>query len=269
MPQRQPKISIITVCLNAVNTIEATINSVLSQTFKDIEYIVVDGASTDGTVALLEKHQQQNELKFISEPDAGVYYAMNKGLQLAHGEWVFFIGSDDVFFDGQVLERIFSKEYEKEEIIYGNVKFLHSGVIYDGPFDHEKISTKNICHQALFIRKTVFDKIGSFNTKYKMSADFEFNTRWMGMDLPSLYVDETIVVYNEKGLSGQVWDKVLYFDFDNILIDNNIVCRRSFTTLKKRHEGVINSYTFKVGNFLVFPFSWLKNKLKQVIHAKP
>jgi len=264
----QPKISIITVCLNAVNTIDATIKSVLSQAFKDIEYLVVDGASTDGTVALLEKYQQQNVLKFISEPDAGIYYAMNKGLQLVNGEWIFFLGSDDVFFDDGVLERIFSKDYNNEEIIYGNVKYLHSGVIYDGPFDHEKISTKNICHQALFVRKAVFEKIGLFNTKYKMSADFEFNTRWMGMNLPSLYIDETIVVYNEKGLSGRVWDQVLYFDFDNILIDNNIVSRRSFATLKKRYDGVMNSSTFKIGNFLVFPFSWLKNKFCQVIHAK-
>ena len=269
MDKVKPKISIITVCLNAATVIERAINSVLNQTLKDIEYLVIDGASTDGTLEILKRFQQQNVLKFISEPDRGIYYAMNKGLQLVTGEWIYFIGSDDVFFDDGVLERIFSKDYNDEEIIYGNVKFLHSGVIYDGPFNHEKISTKNICHQALFVRKAVFEKVGLFNTKYRMSADFEFNTRWMGMNLPSLYIDETIVVYNEKGLSGQVWDKVLHFDFDNILIDNNIVSRRSFTTLKKRYDGIMNSSTFKVGNFLVFPFSWLKNKFRQVIHAKP
>jgi glycosyltransferase involved in cell wall biosynthesis len=260
--QKKYKLSIITVCLNSSAFIETAIKSVLSQSFKDIEYLVLDGASTDGTVEILKRYQQENKLKYISEPDAGVYYAMNKGLKMVQGEWIFFLGSDDVFFDNEVLERIFSKEYGEEEIIYGNVKYLHSGIIYDGPFNHEKISTKNICHQAMFVKAAVFEKIGNFNTKYKMSADFEFNTRWMGMNLPSLYIDETIVIFNEKGLSGQVWDKVLYYDFDNILIENNIVCKRSFIELKRRYKDMANSLTFKIGNFFVYPFSLLKNKLK-------
>ena len=105
-----PKISIITVCLNAVNVIDAAINSVLGQTFPDVEYIVIDGGSVDGTVALLDKYQQQNKVKYISEADAGIYDAMNKGIHLATGEWVYFLGSDDVFFDAEVLQRIFFRQ---------------------------------------------------------------------------------------------------------------------------------------------------------------
>jgi hypothetical protein len=101
-----------------------------------------------------------------------------------------------------------------------------------------------------------------------MSSDREFNLRWMGLNLPSLYVNETIAIYNEKGLSGQIWDHVLHFDVDNLLIENNIVCRRSFYELKRRHEGLINSLTFKVGNYLVAPLSWLKNKLNR-LSARP
>lgn len=256
-----PKISIITVCLNAINVIDAAINSVLGQTFPDIEYIVIDGGSVDGTVALLDKYQQQNKLKYISEPDAGIYDAMNKGIQVATGEWIYFLGSDDVFFDAEVIERIFVRPLDAAEIVYGNVQYLHAGIVYDGPFNQEKISIKNICHQALFIKKSVFENIGLFNCKYKISADHEFNIRWMGLNLPSLYVEETIVIYNEKGMSGQVWDQVFYYDFDKVLIDNNIVSHRSFMALKKMHDGVINSYRYKVGNFFTAPFSWIKNKI--------
>jgi glycosyltransferase involved in cell wall biosynthesis len=264
----QPKLSIITVCLNAENTIEATIESVLAQTFKNTEYLIVDGTSTDGTLEILRRYQEQNALKFISEADDGIYYAMNKGVQMARGEWIYFIGSDDVFTDEGVLERIFTKVDDKVEVVYGNVQFLHSGVIYDGPFDHEKISQKNICHQALFVKKTVFGKIGLFNTKYMMSADREFNLRWMGAAVLSMYINETIAVFNEQGRSGNIWDQALHYDLDTLLIENNIVSKRSFAALKKMHEKALYSHRYKVGNFLVTPISWLKNKLLHNRNAK-
>ena len=94
-----------------------------------------------------------------------------------------------------------------------------------------------------------------------MSADYEFNIRWMGLNLPSIYVPETIAIYNEKGKSGRVWDQVFYYDFDRLLIENNIVSRRSFMALKKVHVGVIYSNRFKAGNFIIAPFSWLRNKI--------
>ena len=96
-----PTISIITVCLNAVNVIDAAINSVLGQTLPDIEYIVIDGGSVDGTVALLDKYLQQNKLKYISEPDAGIYDAMNKGIHLATGEWIYFWSCRIIWFTSQ------------------------------------------------------------------------------------------------------------------------------------------------------------------------
>jgi len=255
-----PKLTIITVTLNAVETIKGAISSTVGQTFKNVEYIVIDGGSTDGTVELLEKYRQQNKLRYVSEPDNGIYYAMNKAILIATGEWLYFMGSDDVFVDGGVLERVFAQDNGTADVLYGNVKFLHSGAIYDGPFDHEKISQKNICHQALFVKKTVFDRVGLFNTKYIMSADFDFNIRWMGLNIPSKYLEETIVVFNEKGLSGTIWDKEFHFDLDNILIANNIISRRSFTALKAKYESILHSERYKLGNFLLTPVSLIKNK---------
>lgn len=262
LKKKIPKITVITVCLNAAKVISPTISSVLNQTYKNIEYIIIDGGSKDGTTEILNNYKQKNTLKYISEPDNGIYEAMNKGIKLATGKWIYFLGSDDVFCDDQVLERIFSTDYKEAEIIYGNVQFLHSGAIYDGPFDQEKISQKNICHQALFVQKSVFEQIGLFNTRYRMSADYEFNLRWMGLNLPSQYVPETVAVFNEKGLSGQIWDQVFDTDFDQLLIKNNILSKRSFLALKKKYFGVLYSTTYKVGNWLVGPFSYLKNKLQ-------
>lgn len=258
----QIKVSIITVCLNATDTIDATIKSVQNQNFKDFEYIVVDGGSIDGTVALLEKCKQENMLQYKSESDGGIYDAMNKGIKLATGKWIYFLGSDDIFFDNGVLERLFCINEKEAQIIYGNVKYLHSGIIYDGPFDHEKISLKNICHQAMFVQKSLFEQIGFFKTKYKVSADHEFNLRWMGLNIPSMYVPETIAVYNEKGFSGQVPDQIFNTDFDQLLIDNNIISVRSFSALKKRYLGILYSTSFKTGKLLLSPFTFLKNKLR-------
>lgn len=256
-----PKLSIITVCLNAINDIDAAISSVLGQNFQDLEYIVIDGGSKDGTVALLDKYQQQNKLIYISEPDKGIYDAMNKGINLASGEWIYFLGSDDVFLNNGVLHNVFSSDIGEAKILYGNVKYLHADIIYDGQFDYEKISIKNICHQAMFVKKVVFDLIGGFNIKYKMSADWEFNLRWMGRCVSSRYINQTIVVFNEKGLSGQVWDQVFHYDFENLLIENTILSRRSFMALKKKYQGIENSYRYKAGVFLVAPLSWIRNKI--------
>lgn len=258
----QPKLSIITVCYNAVSTIEATIKSVLGQTFKDFEYLIIDANSTDGTIEVIEKYSGYNNIRYVSEKDDGVFDAMNKGIGLASGEWLYFLGSDDIFYSEDVVEKIFTSGTDNaEEVIYGNVQFLHSGVIYDGPFDHEKISTKNICHQALFVKKALFGKIGLFDCRYKMSADYYFNLKWMGQRLPSRYVDLTVAIYNEQGMSGKIWDEVFFYDFDRLLIENNIVSQRSFSVLKSMHEKLITSYSYKVGRYLITPLARIKSKL--------
>lgn len=257
-----PELTIITVCYNSVSTIEATINSVLSQSFQNYEYIIIDGLSTDGTQDIIKRYIDNKKVKFIIEADNGVYDAMNKGVKLAVGEWVYFLGSDDILYDNEVIERIIGNEnYDSQQIIYGNVKFLHQGIIYDGPFNHEKISTKNICHQALFVRKAVFDKTGLFDEKYKISADYAFNIKWLGLNLPSKYVEETIALYNEKGMSGKIWDQVFYNDFDNLLIENNIISPRSFAALKRTQQQLLNSYKYKAGKLFLDPILYLKKKL--------
>ena len=246
-----PKISVITVSLKSVETIEATIKSVLDQTYNNLEYLVIDGGSKDGTVELLEKYSNDSKLKFISEADNGIYGAMNKGIKMAVGEWIFFIGSDDTLFSNGIIEKVFSQDHGNAEVIYGNVKLLHAGLTYDGPFDHEKISQNNICHQGMFIKKSLYEKLGGFNTKYIVAADYEFNIKWMGMGISSAYVNEIIAIYNEKGFSFHVMDENFHNDRDLMLVENNIVCKRSFEYLKQKNQQLVNSKRYKLGDKIV------------------
>lgn len=125
------KISVITVCFNAVQTLEQTITSVLSQDYPDFEYIVVDGGSKDGTVALLERYA--DKIRYISEKDNGIYDAMNKGVRLASGEVIGVIGADDFYPDVQVLSRVAKGFTEVDtDSVYGDVKFVD-------PLDTEKV----------------------------------------------------------------------------------------------------------------------------------
>jgi len=263
LTNKPPKLSIITVSLNSAATIGATINSILNQTFTDFEYLVLDGGSIDGTVEILQANSEHGKLIYNSEKDNGIYDAMNKGLKQARGEWIYFIGSDDVLYSEDVLEKIFAMDSADAQVIYGNVQLLHSGKIYDGLFDHEKLSQNNICHQAMFVKKSLYERIGGFNNKYPIAADYEFNMKWMGMGIPSFYTTETVAIYNEQGLSFDVWDKQFHFDRDILLVQHGIVCKRSFDYLKQKNQQLVNSQRFRIGDRIVSPIAKIVALLKK------
>jgi len=199
-----PKISIITVVFNAVKTLENTIDSVLSQTNKNHELIIIDGGSTDGTLEILKNKKAEN-LFWTSEPDKGIYDAMNKGIKKATGEWIIFLGADDQFYDQYVLENIFSElNYDDVDFIYGNVKSGAYKGLYDGEFNYEKLLKKNISHQSIFYRATIFDTVGTYNLNYKTHADWDFNLRcFENKELQIKYVDDLIAQFGKGGLSSQ------------------------------------------------------------------
>jgi glycosyltransferase involved in cell wall biosynthesis len=200
MPQ---KISVITVVFNAVKTLESTIDSVLAQTNKNYELIIIDGGSMDGTLEILKNKKAEN-LFWTSDPDKGIYDAMNKGIKKATGEWIIFLGADDKFYDQYVLENIFSESnHDGVDFIYGNVKSEAYKGLYDGEFNYEKLLKKNISHQSIFYRKSIFDTIGSYNLKYKTHADWDFNLRcFENKELQIKYVDTVIAEFGKGGLSS-------------------------------------------------------------------
>lgn len=206
-----PKISIITVVYNAKSFLEETIESVLSQNFNNFEYIIIDGGSIDGTLDIIKKYQDRITL-WVSEPDKGIYDAMNKGIKHAKGEYVYFLGGDDLLFDNQVLKNVNSYLMDKRKVYYGNVLFKKRNVIYDGEFNLVKIVTRNISHQSIFYPKEIFEKY-SFDTKYKIFADYELNLKLYGNSSYSfVYIPITIALFNDEGASGS---NTLDLNFEN------------------------------------------------------
>jgi len=168
------KISIITICYNAGNIIEATLNSVINQTYKNIEYIVIDGGSTDETNSIITQYSPYINT-YISETDHGIYDAMNKGIRHATGDYINFMNAGDVFHTKTTIEEFVGEIDIQYDIIYGSVnKMLHDCYYLYKPFPIEQMAKKMILpHQATFI-KTSFHKVHLFDTSYRSSGDYHF-----------------------------------------------------------------------------------------------
>ena len=148
--KNNPLISVVTVSYNAVLTIEQTILSVINQTYPHIEYIIIDGGSTDGTVDIIKKYA--NRIAYwVSEPDKGIYDAMNKGIRTAKGEWINFMNAGDLFYSKDTLEKVFSKSINDNiKVIYGDVMLNKQGVLSQGKV--YPISFMQICLFAISLR---------------------------------------------------------------------------------------------------------------------
>lgn len=244
--------SIIIPTYNSSQTIGETIKSVLIQDFEDFEVIVIDGASTDNTVKIIETFKD-TRISIYSETDKGVYDAMNKGIEKSNGEWLYFLGSDDTLYEPSVLKKIYSN-LDNNDFVYGNVLFSHSQVIWAGEFNREKLNLdKNICHQAIFYRKNLFKKLGNYNLKFTIWADWDFNIRCFSTPgIKINFVDIVIANYNEiGGVSGGKTDKV----FEKYLPANY---QREIKILENEIKKLKNNKFYKISQ----KFSTIYNKLK-------
>jgi len=204
------KISIITVVYNNKETIKDAIDSVLGQTYKNIEYIIVDGASTDGTIEVIQSYGDKVS-KFISEKDTGIYDAMNKGISLASGDIIGILNSDDFYVDEYVLEKIV-KEFESKnvdsvyaDLVYVNPQDLNKVVRYynSSYFTPEKFAYGWMpAHPTFFVKKEVYEKFGVFKTDYKIAADYELLTRFLARNkITYSYIKKPIVKMRIGGAS--------------------------------------------------------------------
>lgn len=209
------KISIVTVCYNSAKTIRDTIESVLSQTYADVEYIIVDGASTDGTIEIVDSYRNQVS-KFISEPDHGIYDAMNKGIAAATGDVVGLLNSDDVYEHKDVLTDVVSSFSERSsaDIIFGDVVFaspdnMNRVVRYyrSSHFRPWKLRFGWMPpHPATFVRREVYEKYGLYSLNYRIASDYEIFVRWMLLNkLRYHYLDAVLVRMRTNGVSTSGW----------------------------------------------------------------
>ena len=199
-----PKVTVITICYNAVNEIEKTICSVISQTYKDVEYIIIDGGSSDGTVGVLKKYQDKIS-KWISEPDNGIYDAINKGIKMASGEWINCMNAGDVFHDKFVLENIFCTHIPNNvSVLYSNhIKIKQTGLKVLGINDMNS-HVWGFNHQSVIYKRCLHKQYGYYlNDKKKLLIS---DTLFFAPipDEEKMKVDYIIADYAEGGASGLV-----------------------------------------------------------------
>jgi glycosyltransferase involved in cell wall biosynthesis len=202
------KVSVITVCFNIAQTIEDTIKSVLGQNYKDIEYLVVDGGSTDGTLDIINAYRNKIN-KVISEPDNGIYDAMNKGLKLSTGDIIATLNGDDVYADqttvSQIAELIQNYDLDAAygDLVYVNkndtskvVRFWKAGEYKNGAFRYGWVSP----HPTFFCRKSIFERLGYFNDTLQIAGDFELMLRFIEKHRIKLgYLPKVIVKMRKAG----------------------------------------------------------------------
>lgn len=169
-----PKITIVTVCYNTVNSIDMTIKSVINQIYSNIEYIIIDGGSTDGTVDIIKKYSGKIAY-WISEPDDGIYDAMNKGIKAATGEWINFMNAGDRFYNDEVISKMFSEVDPTVTIVYGKLMKHIEGYHYEYVvLPLSKMSSEmSVSHQASFI-KLSYHKSRLYDATFKSSGDYDF-----------------------------------------------------------------------------------------------
>lgn len=215
------KITIVTVCYNAEKFIEDSIRSVVNEKNNNIsiEYIIIDGDSKDNTINIIRKYDSFID-NWISEKDTGIYDAMNKGLRIASGDWIIFLGADDRLFPNS-LKNIINKLVDYNTAYYGNVIHSLDGRIFDGYFSKLKIMYKNISHQSIFYPKKYYKK-NNYITKYKIAADYVYLLNYVGNKFFKLKYEPVLIsIYNNTdGVSSKNEDFIFFQDRLGIIKNN-------------------------------------------------
>jgi glycosyltransferase involved in cell wall biosynthesis len=246
-------ISIITVSFNSCTTIKDTFHSVLNQTYKNIEYIVIDGNSKDNTVSIIKEYEPlfEGRMKWLSEPDNGLYDAMNKGIRMAKGDIIGIINSDDLFCDNDAIKIVVDEFLNKKEI-----NAVYADLYYVSQDNTDKIIRKwksgvqksfktgwHPAHPTLYIKREIYEKFGYFDLSFKLAADFELMLRYFDkFKIKASYLQRSFVKMRLGGTTNK--------SIKNIL-KQNIECIRAF----KKNEIKVNAF--------IYPIFRLIPKIKQ------
>lgn len=213
------RVSIITVTFNSAKTLEDTILSVMHQDYDEIEHIIVDGGSVDGTLDIIRKYEDQISC-FISEPDKGIYDAMNKGIALASGDIIGTLNSDDVYAGDTVISDVTEilKVNSEVDILYADLWFVKNNDItkivrrFRSSQFHPSLLTYGIApaHPTMFVKRRIFEKFGLYKTDYKISADFEFIARiFYQTNVNYYYYPKVIIKMRMGGISTKGWQSLI------------------------------------------------------------
>lgn len=207
------KISIITATYNSAETLRSTFDSVLSQTYTNYEYVVVDGCSSDGTLEIIKEYEQKfnGKMRYISEKDKGLYDAMNKGLAMATGDIVGILNSDDFYTSNDILDVIATTIKEKNvDAVYGDIHFVNSNDLtkcvryYSSAIFSRRLMRFGFmpAHPSFYCKRAVYEKYGFFNTKYRIAADFDSLFRFIYINrISTSYIKRDFVTMRTGGVS--------------------------------------------------------------------
>lgn len=264
-----PLISIIIPSFNSAETIAETIDSILQQDYKHVEVLIMDALSADGTAKIVEHYTQTNaNIAFYSEKDKGVYDAMNKGIAKATGDYLYFMGSDDVFYEPNTLSKLSPILKSGADFVYGNIQFKHNKRIYSGESNIEKLMIEqiSICHQAIFYAKRVFDVVGSYDLKYHIHADYDFNIRcFKNESIRTKYTDQIIAIFNENGLSGTSSNADGFHTWlTNVTSEREAVLALYYQNRKLKNDlrNIESSNSYKLGSLILSPLKLVKKIVK-------
>ena len=206
-----PVFCVVTPVFNGAGKIEKTIASVLQQDQSLFQFIVIDGGSTDGTVETLKA--QPEFVNWISEPDRGIYDAMNKGIDRSTARFLYFLGAGDCLRPG-VLSQLAGLMPDNElALLYGNVYWVDLGIVHDGPFTPMKFTRGCICHQSIFYGERIFQRLGKFDIRYKIAADWALNIKCFGDPcVEKIYIPDVIADYEGGGASTTNGDLAFFRD---------------------------------------------------------
>jgi len=254
----KPLISIITPVFNSEKTVESCIQSIKKQNNPNIEHIIIDGLSSDNTVATIKQYDGSYNMLWKSEKDTGIADAMNKGFKLATGQFVAWIDADN-YYDDRVYEHIFNKIKSKPEIdiICGLVDVIDGNVIKtfkpDFPFNYKKSLLKNTggipVQPGVFFKKELFDKVGGFNTKYKVAGDYDF---WVKVLKTNPNIDYSNIVfgyYKKEDLGASQSAKGIIKGLKEMLTigkEHNQTFYGKILLIKKYIIGLLSIYKKKI-----------------------
>ncbi len=268
------KLSIITVNYNNRDGLAKTIESVKSQVFKDYEWILIDGGSTDGSLELIEQNTDCFSF-WVSEPDNGVYNAMNKGIIQSKGDWLFFLNSGDVIFNSDVLDNVFA-DVPDADILYGN--YMMSNGVLRIPAKEDSVTlfyffSATIPHSGCsFIKRELFDKYGLYDESLRIISDWEWFMQVIGFEsVPIKKIETTLSIFDVTGMSStmikekekegkQVIERIvpqrIYQDYENY---HNLL-----KSIPERENRVRSSWSYRIGHLVLSPFRFV-NKLKSLL----
>jgi glycosyltransferase involved in cell wall biosynthesis len=212
MPKSKVLLSIIMPLYNAEQYLPTVLEQLQKQGFAAYELLLMDALSTDGTAVIAYEMMKMNDrIRWFSKADTGIYDAMNNGVQLAKGEWVYFMGCDDSFYNPGVLSATASHLGADTDIVYGDVQWMPGGEMETGVCTPQDLFRRNINHQRIFYRRSLFEQYGGYDLDYPIASDHELNIRYFCNDeIRKKYIPVTIACYHAGGFSANKVDPVFW-----------------------------------------------------------